>query len=78
MKKFDESLFKKIVSEVIKDDASKPGLRMGETPTWDSVAHMDLVFRLEQSFEIGFDIDTIAELDTVSSLREAVKGLCTK
>jgi acyl carrier protein len=68
----------KTVSEVIKEDASKPGLRMGETPSWDSVAHMDLVFRLEQSFDIGFDIDTIAELDTVPALKEAVKGLCAK
>jgi len=75
MKSFDEKVFLDIVSSVLKTDPSKPGLRMGQTAGWDSVAHLDLIFQLERAFDANFDLEKVAELDSVESLRFELKRI---
>lgn len=75
MKSFDEKTFAAIVLSVLKVDASNPGLRMGETSGWDSVAHLDLVFQLERSFDASFDLEKVAELDSVEALRTELRRI---
>lgn len=39
-----------------------PDLTFGDLPQWDSLGHMDLMMRLEETFGIEMDTDLIAEL----------------
>jgi acyl carrier protein len=72
---FDETIFEKIICTALKVPRPDSSLRMGHTPSWDSVAHLDIVFQLEKSFGVAFDLDAIADYDTVEKLRTTLKGL---
>jgi len=43
-------------------------------PKWDSVAHINLIFELEDAFEIRFASDEIPSLNTVARLQAAIDG----
>jgi acyl carrier protein len=75
MKSFEESRFLAVVASALEIDPTKGPVAMGVTVNWDSVAHMDLIFRLEAEFEVSFPIDQVADLDTLEKLRAALKGL---
>ena len=42
-----------------------PELSFGDLPQWDSMGHMDVIMRLEESFRIEVNADTIAGLTSV-------------
>ena len=75
MTNFNENTFEKILCAALKVPRLDATLRMGHTPSWDSVAHLDIVFQLEKSFGVAFDLDAIADYDTAEKLRTALKGL---
>lgn len=46
-----------------------------DVPAWDSVGHLELASKLEQSFGISFDVDDLMEMENV---REIVRIIETK
>jgi acyl carrier protein len=47
----------------------------GDVPAWDSVGHLDLASRLEQVFNVSFDVDDLMEMENV---REIVRIIDAK
>jgi acyl carrier protein len=45
-----------------------PGLAFGDLPQWDSMGHMEVIMRLEESFGIEVNADTIANLTSVPAI----------
>lgn len=42
------------------------------TPEWDSLKHIELMFALEDRFDIQFSEEELARLDSVATIVEAV------
>lgn len=47
-------------------------LALAELPTWDSMAHMMFIVRLEEDYQIQFTGDEIADIKTVGDTRAAL------
>ena len=47
-------------------------LALHDIPTWDSLAHMMLIVRLEETYQIQFTGDEIADMKTVGDARSAL------
>jgi acyl carrier protein len=45
-----------------------PELAFGDLPEWDSMGHMEVIMRLEESFGIEVNADTIAGLTSVPAI----------
>lgn len=43
-----------------------------DIPTWDSLQHMLLITRVEEDFQVQFDGDQIADMQTLGDVRKAV------
>jgi len=52
-------------------------LQFDQIPTWDSMAHMLLITRLEDDFGVQFSGDEIADMRSVADARKAltVRGI---
>ena len=61
-----------IIAEVLKIgiDEVNDDLSVGDIPTWDSLAHMQLIEAMEQASETTLDIETIIEIEDVQDLLE--------
>ena len=49
-------------------------LTLSEIPTWDSLAHMMLIVRLEEAYEVQFTGDEIADLKSVGDARAILQA----
>jgi acyl carrier protein len=49
-------------------DEINPELAFGDLPQWDSMGHMEVIMRLEESFGIEVNADTIAGLTSVPAI----------
>ena len=49
-------------------DEIGPQLAFGDLPQWDSMGHMEVIMRLEESFGIEVNADTIAGLTSVPTI----------
>ncbi len=68
------SLEKKIAETFALPEASvADGLALSDIPTWDSLAHMMLIVRLEQDYAIEFSGDEIADLRSVGDIRATLR-----
>jgi len=47
--------------------------RVGETPGWDSLSHMNLILAIESDFSVEFTGDEIAEMQSVRQIRETLE-----
>jgi acyl carrier protein len=45
-----------------------PELAFGDLPQWDSMGHMEVIMRLEESFGIDVNADTIANLTSIPAI----------
>ena len=52
-----------------------PGTTMETCEEWESVAHIQLVFEIEEKFNIEFDADAIARM---TSIEEIIRVISTK
>lgn len=43
------------------------------TPSWDSLASIDLVFAIEEEFEIAFSADALPRLSSISDIVEEIE-----
>lgn len=64
----------KIFSEVfvIPETSVVDSLVLSNIPTWDSLAHMMLIVRLEETYQIQFTGDEIADIKSVGDARSAL------
>ena len=53
-------------------------LALADIPTWDSMAHMMFIVRLEENYEVQFTGDEIADIKTVGDTRKALLQLGVK
>ena len=49
----------------VQSEEISPQLAFGDLPQWDSMGHMEVIMRLEESFGIEVNADTIAGLTSV-------------
>jgi acyl carrier protein len=62
-----------IVARVLRmSRAEVSGVRRGEHEEWNSLKHIEIVFQIEEEFEVEFEEDDIAELCDVESIVAAV------
>ena len=57
----------------VPQDEVTPQLAFGDLPQWDSLAHMDVMMRLEEQFGVEINTDTIAELVSVPAICEYIR-----
>ncbi|MFA7238624.1 MAG: acyl carrier protein [Sulfuricellaceae bacterium] len=64
----------KIFSEVfvLPESSVVDSLALSDIPTWDSLAHMMLIVRLEETYQIQFTGDEIADVKSVGDARSAL------
>lgn len=64
----------RIFAEVfaIGDERVNDALALRDIPAWDSMSHMMLIARLEETFQLEFTGDEIADFRTVKDIREAL------
>ena len=65
---------KQIFSEVfaLPESAIDDDLALGNIPLWDSMAHMVLIVRIEETWQIQLTGDEIADIKTVGDARRAI------
>jgi len=49
-----------------------PDLTFGDLPQWDSMGHMEVMLRLEEHFGVEINNETIANLTSVSAIRQHI------
>lgn len=59
----------KCSKEDLKDDNGPDNLI-----NWDSITHMEMVSRIEEKFNINFDIDEINSIDSIGALKSALRN----
>ncbi|MFA7241935.1 MAG: acyl carrier protein [Sulfuricellaceae bacterium] len=66
----------KIFSEVfmLPESSVVDTLALSDIPTWDSLAHMMLIVRLEETYQIQLTGDEIADMKSVSDARSALRA----
>jgi len=64
----------KIFSEVfmLPEASVVDALSLSDIPTWDSLAHMMLIVKLEETYQIQFTGDEIADIKSVGDVRSAL------
>jgi acyl carrier protein len=70
----DEQL-EELVRSLFNDDeiVLEDQLVWSDLPGWDSLAHVNLIFSVEQTFEIEFDDEELSTLMTVGDLKRALE-----
>lgn len=48
-------------------------LERAETPEWDSLSHVEIVYAVEESLGVTFDEDEMASLDSSAAIIDAVE-----
>lgn len=66
----------KIFSEVflLPELSVVDSLQLRDIPSWDSLAHMMLIVRVEETYQIQFSGDEIADTRSVGDLRAALRA----
>ncbi|MGK5077188.1 acyl carrier protein [Janthinobacterium sp. HLX7-2] len=67
--------FEKIFAEVftIPENTVIDSMKLSEIASWDSLAHMLLITRLEEVYQIEFTGDDIADMASVGDARSALR-----
>jgi acyl carrier protein len=61
-----------LVRQVLRLPESAGAVERGGTSEWDSLKHMEIVFALEDRYDIRFDESEFDALDSVDSIAAAV------
>lgn len=66
----------KIISEVfaLPESSVIDPLALNDIPTWDSLAHMMLIVRIEEIYQIQFTGDEIADIKSVGDVRTLLQS----
>jgi acyl carrier protein len=65
-----------IVSETfaVAENTLSDDTALKDIPRWDSLAHMMLIARLEETYGVQFEGDEIADMRTVGKIRAALRA----
>lgn len=58
---------------VKKEDLTKKDLKYNSIPKWDSVGHMGMIARLEETFNITLEMDDIIDFSSFSVGKKILK-----
>ncbi len=47
---------------------------VGDFPQWDSVGHLSILSKVEETFDISFEPEEMMEMEDVKDIAEAVNG----
>lgn len=61
-----------VISSILKVPVNSESTRL-EVPSWDSLKHVEVIFAIEDEFDIEFKEEILFELNSVS---EIVKRIC--
>ena len=61
-----------ILQTVLKGTGISGETLRNETPEWDSLKHLEIVFSVEDAFSVEFSEDEIAEINSPVKIAEAV------
>ena len=66
-----------ILEEVLEQPGLKvqPSTRAEDIPAWDSLNHVRLLIRLEQTYDINFPVDEVEEASNVGELLALIDRL---
>jgi len=67
-----EALFSDVFA--FPEESVTDSLTFSEVPRWDSLAHMMLIVRLEETYNIQFTGDEIADIRSVGDLRTTLRA----
>lgn len=48
---------------------------VGDFPQWDSVGHLSILSKVEETFDISFEPEEMMEMEDVKDIAEAVNGM---
>lgn len=65
---FNDLIKKTFDIEEISDDLSPDSVEQ-----WDSITHMDLCAKFEETFDISLDVEDIAEMETIGQIKEILR-----
>lgn len=68
---------REVICDVFQLDAATPAdkLSTDHVPEWDSVSHLTLILSLETQFDVQFDPEEAATLNSCDALADAVERL---
>ena len=67
-----ETIFSAVFS--IPEATIQDSTELKSIPSWDSMAHMVLITRLEEEFQVQLTGDEIADMQTVGDARRSLAG----
>lgn len=47
---------------------------VGDFPQWDSVGHLSILSKVEETFDISFEPEEMMEMEDVKDIAEAING----
>lgn len=62
-----------ILKEMFGDKEYLDSFTANEIAGWDSLTHLDLVTRMEETFTIRFEVDEITEMTTIGAIRQILR-----
>jgi acyl carrier protein len=51
-----------------------PDIAPEDVPQWDSLGHMALVMKLEEQFDVHFEVDDITEMSSAAKIVDILKA----
>ncbi|MFA6048884.1 MAG: acyl carrier protein [Candidatus Micrarchaeia archaeon] len=64
-----QGILKELFGEQDFSDASTPN----EIKGWDSLTHLDLVSRMEEAYNLRFEVDEITEMTSIGAIKKILE-----
>jgi len=70
----DEQKLREIFAQSLGIDQAQvvDSLRYGDTPQWDSIAHMALIAAIEEGFDIMIDAEDVIDMSSFEKAKQIV------
>jgi acyl carrier protein len=66
-------IFNNILKETFDVSDIKDDMSPDDIEQWDSITHMDLCAKFEDSFDISLDVEDIAEMETIGQIKAILR-----
>lgn len=68
--------FNKIIAELFQIDEDKisDDIKYQEAEKWDSLAHLELISKLEENFNVEFNMDEIVAMETIGKIKKILSS----
>lgn len=63
-----------ILKKTLQSETLSAGATQSNTPTWDSLKHLNVIIELEIEFDVEFSPEEIARMKSVSVIEEVLKS----